>query len=159
MDLTQATGTPETITISGREYPVRLLNMREWASVQSFLKKEQPSPVTRACVAIDQARAAGTPLSRQTQDAMLDHAQVAALNWPPRLGSDAWFDALARIDDGDARLLHEVLSKTDAAFTIERARELAPAVTSAEWGELIRVALFGTHPRPKGEASRGQDPP
>jgi hypothetical protein len=133
--------------------------MKEWASLSSFIKKNLPSPVTRAAIAVEQAKADGTPLSQATQDAMFDHAQAAAINWPPRLGSDAWFDALARIDGGDAQLLHEVLSKTDPGFTLEKARETAPRVTSAEWGELVRVALHGTHPRPKDEAKPEQAPP
>jgi hypothetical protein len=153
MDLAQATGTPEEISLGGVPRPVRLLTMREWANISALIKKHCPSPVTRAYMAIQQAKNEGMPIDPLIEERMLDRAERQALAWPPRLGSEAWFDALNGIDGGDARLLHEVLSKTDLGFTPEAADALAPKVTPDEWADLFRVALYGTHPRPKGEAA------
>lgn len=153
MDLAQATSAPEEITLGGNPFRVRLLTMREWGSVSAFIKKECPSPVTRAFIGIQQAKDEGSPLDAEVEERILDRAERAAINWPPRLGSEAWFDALTSIDGGDAKLLFEVVSKTDLALTLEAAAALAEKVTREEWADLIRVALYGTHPRPKDEAA------
>lgn len=158
MDLVQVSGTPEDVELGGGTFSVRLLTMREWASVSAFIKKHIPSPVTNALLAIQQAKNAGEPIGQAAQDELLDHAQRSALKWPPRLGTEAWFDAIGSIDGGDARLLYEVLSKTHLDFTEEKAKALAPKITGEEWGELIRVALFGTHPRPKGGGAETPPP-
>jgi hypothetical protein len=156
MDLAQATGMPETVILGGEEYSVRLLSHREWGAVQAFLKRELPSPVTRVGVAIDEARAAGTPLSKAAVDQLYERAEAAATRWPPQHGSQAWINALSGIDGGDAEVLFEVLSKTDPAFTVEQAEALAPKVVTAEWDELFRVSLYGGPPRPKdGTAPSG----
>ncbi len=151
MDLAQATGAAETIDLGGEPYQVRLLTMREWGGVMAWLKRENPSPVTRAGIAIQQAKDDGVPMDSATEDKILDHAQRTALSWPPRLGSPAWFDALDRIEGAYGRLLLEVLSKTDPTFTLERGDALAQRVRSEEWPELVRVALWGTPPAPKAE--------
>jgi hypothetical protein len=160
VDLAEATGNPEWITLGGDEYPVRLLRMEEWGAVTSWLKRENPSPVTRAALAISQAQQAGEPLTAEAEEKLLDHAQRAALSWPPKVGTPEWFDAIERVEGGMKKLLHEVLSRTDPAFTTERAEALAPRVSRPEWGELIRVSLFGGAPRPKDDGARsGPDPP
>jgi hypothetical protein len=156
MDLSQATGAVETVDLAGEEFPVRLLTLREWGAVTAWLKRANPSPVTRAVRAIDEAAADGAPLSATAREALLDHAQRAALSWPPRLGSTDWFDAFDRTDGGGARLIFEVLSKADPAFTTERAEALAGRFETRDYSELLRVALYGNPPRvPKGSAAQG----
>jgi hypothetical protein len=151
MDLVQATGIPETLTLGDIAYQVRLLTMREWAVVQSYLKSQLPSPVTRAYIAIQQAKNEGTPIDQATEDRMLDRAEQKALAWPPKLGSEAWFDALSAATGGDAKLLYEILSKCQLDFTLDKAEQLSPKLSSDDWANLIRVSLWGTHPRPKDE--------
>lgn len=151
MDLAQATGVPEAVTLGGKDYEVRLLNYREQGVLMAFVKREAPSPITRVGMAIQQAKEAGCPLDLALEDRMQTRAEAAATRWPPRFGSEAWFDALFAIDGGDAKLLHEVLSKTDPAFTTEKAAALAPRLSNAEWGDLVRVAFWGGPPRPKGD--------
>lgn len=158
MDLAESTGNPEWITLGGDEYPVRLLKLEEWGAVTSWLKRENPSPITRAAMAISQAQQMGEPLSAEAEEKLLDHAQRAALSWPPKLGTPEWFDAIERVEGGTAKLLYEVLHRTDAAFTAERAGPLAPRVSRPEWGELIRVSLFGGAPRPKDDGANGGPP-
>jgi hypothetical protein len=156
MDLAQAVGAVEVVDLAGEEFPVRLLTLKEWGAVTAWLKRANPSPVTRAVRAIDEAAADGAPLSAPAREALLDHAQRAALSWPPRLGSSEWFDAIDRTDGGPAKLIFEVLSKADAAFTSERAEVLARRFEIRDYSELLRVALYGTPPRvPKGSAAQG----
>jgi hypothetical protein len=159
MDLAQAVNSPEEIELDGKEYRVRLLTMREWAVLSVFIKKNVPSPVTNALLAVQQARAAGEVVGQAAQDDLLDHAQRMALRWPPRLGTTAWFDAINSIEGGDARLLLEVLNKCDPSFDEAKAAALVPRLSDDEWGALIRVALYGTHPRPKDDGGTATTPP
>ncbi len=149
MDLAQATGVAETIDLAGEPRQVRLLTLKEWGAVSAWLKRASPSPVTRAMISIQQMRDAGEPMDQATRDEALDHAQRAALAWPPRIGSQEWFDAIERVDGGLARLLFEVVSRVDPTFTVEMAEALAPRVRSEEWTDLVRVCYHGVHPRPK----------
>jgi hypothetical protein len=153
MDLAVAAGVPEEVTLAGKPFRVRLLSMRERGVLQAFLKQHLQSPVTRAAVAIQQAKDAGTPLDRPIEDRIWERAEAAALTWPPRFGSTAWFDAVDNIEGGWERVLFEVLGKTDPGFTQEEADGLAPSVTMDEWADLIRVAFWGTPPAPKNGAS------
>jgi hypothetical protein len=154
MDLAVAAGVPEEVTLAGKTYRVRLLTMREKGVLQAFLKSKLQSPVTRAAIAIQQAKDAGTPLDRPIEDRIWERAEVAALTWPPRFGSAAWFDAVDGIEGGWEQVLFEVLSKVDLDFTLDKANELAPSVTMDEWADLVRVAFWGTPPAPKnGEAA------
>jgi hypothetical protein len=133
MDLVQATGGGEELLLGGQTFNIRLLTLREWSEVQKFLKKELPSPVTRAAIAIQQAKVAGTPLDSSTVDALYDRAEKAALTWPPRIGTKEWFDALDTVEGGWERVLFEVVSKVNPAFTLPQADELAPKVKANGW--------------------------
>ena len=160
MDLSQATGAVETVDLAGEEHPVRLLTMKEWGALTAWLKRQNPSPVTRAGRAIDQAIADGEPLSAATRDIMLDHAQRAALTWPPRLGSTEWFDAFDRAEGGHEHLVFEVLSKADPSITRERVDALVKRFDVRDFNELLRVALYGMPPRvPKAAAGPTSQPP
>jgi hypothetical protein len=152
MDLAVAAGVPEEVTLGGKTYRVRLLSMRERGVIQAFLKQHLQSPNTRAAIAIQQAKDAGTPLDRPIEDRIWERAEVAATTWPPRFGSTAWFDAVDNIEWGWERVLFEVVSKVDPGFTQEEADKLAPSVTMDEWADLIRVAFWGTPPAPKKAA-------
>jgi hypothetical protein len=158
MDLATAAGVPEPITLGGREFSARLLTMRERATLQAFLKSRLQSPVTRTAIAIQEARNAGTPIDRDLEDRMQDRAEAAALKWPPRFGSSAWFEAMDGTEGGYEQVLYEVLSKTDPGFTLAQAEALATDVTLDEWGELFRVAFWGTPPAPKGGGANGTPP-
>ena len=154
MDLAQATGAVETIDLAGEEHPVRLLTLKEWGVVTAWLKRQNPSPVTRAGRAIDQALAEGEPLSAAIRDQLLDHAQRAALNWPPRLGSTDWFDAFDRSEGGQSFVVHQILSKTAPTFTADQADVLVKRFDVSDFNELLRVALYGNPPRaPKAAAA------
>jgi hypothetical protein len=158
MDLAQATSAPEEITLGGQTFNIRLLTLREWGLVQSWLKRELPSPVTRAAIAIQQSKASGSPLDATTIDALYDRAEKAALTWPPQIGTKEWFDGLDTVEGGWERVLFEVVSKVNPTFTLAQADELAPKVKANEWADLIRVSLWGTHPAPKGEGATPEPP-
>jgi hypothetical protein len=149
MDLAVAAGVPEEVTLGGKTYQARLLTMRERGVLQAFLKSKHQSPVTRVGTAIDEAVAAGRPLSKAAVDQLYERAEAAALTWPPRFGSTAWFDAVDGTEGGWERVLFEVVSKVDPGFTQEEADKLAPSVAMDEWADLIRVAFWGTPPAPK----------
>jgi hypothetical protein len=152
MDLAVAAGVPEEVTLGGKTYRARLLTMRERGVIQEFIKLKHQSPVTRVGIAIDEAAAGGTPLTKAAKDELYERAEVAATTWPPRFGSTAWFAALDGIEGGWERVIFEVVSKVDPGFTLERADELAPSVTQDELFDLIRVAFWGTPPAPKKDA-------
>lgn len=157
MDLSVVVGAAEEIDLAGAEYSVRLLTLREWGEISAWLKRRSPSPVTRAGRAIDQAAADGEPLSIETREILLDHAQRAALSWPPRLGSTDWFESIDRADGGQAYLLHQVLSKADKTFTIERATALAKLFSTDDWNELLRVSFYGQPPRPAPKVAAAEE--
>lgn len=144
MDLAQATGAVETIDLAGEEFRVRLLTLKEWGELTAWLKRRNPSPLTRAARAIDQAAELGEPLSAAAREQLLEHAQRAALSWPPRIGSQEWLDALDRTDGGHAEFIYLALSKTDPAFTRDHAEALAGRFVGRDFNELLRVSFYGT---------------
>ena len=155
MDLAQATGATEFIDLAGEEHAVRLLTLREWGSITAWLKRANPSPVTRAARAIEQADELGEPLSIATRETLLDHAQRSALNWPPRLGSTEWFEAFDRTAGGQSYLLHQVLVLTEPRFDVGSAEVLAKRMDVDSWNELLRMALLrDTPPRPESRGGR-----
>ncbi len=147
MDLAQATGAVETIDLAGEEHACRLLTMKEWGQITAWLKRCNPSPLTRAAQAIEQARESGEPLSAETKNELLEHAQIAALAWPPRLGSTAWFESFDAVDGGPAQMVWQILAKADPAFTLDHAEALVRRFTTADFNEMLRVALYGNPPR------------
>jgi hypothetical protein len=149
MDLAQATGAAEAIDLAGEPHAVRLLTMREWGELTAWLKRAQPSPLTRAAIAIQEAEDLGQPLSAANQDALLDHAARASLAWPPRLGSKEWLDAFDASEGGQAQFVFHVLRHADPSITLDRVERLVPRMRSGDFAELLRVALYGTHPAPK----------
>lgn len=158
MDLATAAGLPEDVALGGEPHRVRLLTMRERGVIQGYLKKHLQNPVARAAIAIQEAKDAGHPLDVAVENRLWDRAEAAALSWPPRFGSQAWFNAIDGIEGGWERVLYEVLSKADLAFTMDDAEALAPAVSLDEWGDLIRVAFWGQPPAPKGGGAPNQTP-
>jgi hypothetical protein len=153
MDLATTAGIPEEIILASKTFHARLLTYRERGVLQGFLKSKFQSPVTRVGIAVDEARVVGTPLSKAAVDQLYERAEAAALSWPPRFGSTAWFEVIEKIEGGYEQLLYEVLSKTDPGFTLEKANELAPGITLDEWHDLIRVAFWGTPPAQKKDTT------
>jgi hypothetical protein len=153
MDLSITVGAVEEIDLAGEPVAVRPLNFAEWGRLTAWLKRQHPSPLTRAALAVAEASAAGTPLPAEAEERLYDHAQKAALSWPPRLGSVAWFDAIESVEAGPAHLLGEVLTLADPAFDRGRVAGLVRRMRSADWAELFRVALWGAPPRPKAPAA------
>lgn len=158
MDLAIAANIPEEVTLGGKPYRVRLLTIRERGQLQAYLKTKLQSPITRTAIAIQQAREAGTQLDKDIENRMHDRAEAAAMAWPPRFGSQAWFEAIDGIEGGWEQVLYEVVSKTEPSFALEDAEKLAPRIKGEEWFELGRVAFWGTPPAPKGGGADGASP-
>jgi hypothetical protein len=156
MDLTQATGVPEPVELAGQDYPVRLLTMREWAALSAWLKKESPSPVTRAAQAIKQARLAGEPFDIATEKALLDHAQQAALNWPPRIGSSEWFEAISVSTGAMCGSCTRCSQRPTSGSPWKKPRR-SPRGSTARNGRTSCGCRSTGHTRPKTDAGAGSD--
>lgn len=161
MDLLQATGAAETLTLDGEPFPVRPLKLKEWAELQAFLVKSYPSPLARAAKAIQDRKAAGEEITVDTEEMLLDHAQREELNWPPRVGSKGWWFAIDHADGGTVELIRVALSKTIPGFDRVKAEALYSRLSPLELGQLVRFALFGERPaaieRPKEEPANAGD--
>lgn len=147
MDLAVATSQPEEIILEcGEPILVRPLKMKEWGALQAWFKRTCPSPVTRALFALQQMKDSGESVSLDAEETLLDHAQRQALNWPPRVGSAPWYDAILKADGAVAQFLETVLTKADPEVTRERCEGLAGLLTTDDMGAIIRVAMYGENP-------------
>jgi hypothetical protein len=149
MDLAQATNAPEVIDFAGRRFPVRQLRLVEWGELQSFLKRALPDPVARTLKSLAALQAEGAAIDPALRDAALAQAQIAARDWPPRVGSRRWLAALDDAEGGHAEFVRVALTYGGTPTTPAEAEDLAEAATDEEFGELVRVAYLGEPPRPK----------
>lgn len=159
MDLVQATNTPELLPLGGKEYPVRALKFKEWATLQAWLLKHVPGPIARVAAAIQQLRDSGQPVDLLTEEVMLDHAHREAMSWPPRVGSSKWIAAIDAADGGLAEVLFAALSATVPGFTREQAQALAEAGATAEIRDVVDMATYGIRPAKKADAGPLPTPP
>lgn len=155
MDIAQATNTPEVLDLAGERFPVRPLTFAEWGQLQAFIKRHAEGPVARVARELRDARAAGEPYDEETANQLLSHAHREAVNWPPRVGSWQWFEALDRCEGGATEIVLLVLSRTVPDLTRERAAAIAEKATRDEFGDFIYFALYGERvaPAPKSEAA------
>jgi hypothetical protein len=149
VDSAQAFNAPEEVTLGGETFLLSQLKMKEWAAVQGWLKSRCPSPLVRAARAIEEAEAAGTPLSRRVQDTMLGQAQEAVLRWPPKPGSWHWFNLLDGTEGGMAKFLQTIVARHRPGFTEAEAEALLSRAADVELADAVRVSTFGDPPAPK----------
>lgn len=158
MDLAITTSQSEELVLEcGESILVRPLKQKEWGQLQAWFKRTCPSPVTRALFALQQMKDSGESVSLEAEESLLDHAQRQALNWPPRVGSAPWFDAIVKAEGAVAQFLETVLSKADPEITRERCEALAPILSMSDLSSILRVALYGENPaapKAEGPASR-----
>jgi hypothetical protein len=152
MDLSQLTTGFQPVTLAGRPFSVRLLTLREWGDLQGWLKAAVPSPIAEAARALQSVKDAGDKLDHEVRQAILDHAQEAARNWPPRVGSIPWIQALSETDGGTARFIQCALEAAGQTCHFDDAVELDKGATVDEVADLIRVCLHGGPPLPKAMA-------
>lgn len=148
MDLAQAFGAPEPVTIAGREFAVRQLRLAEWASFMAWLKTAVPSPVTQVLRAVQEAKDLGIPLDPAVRDAAFGHAQEEARRWPPSFGGRAWLDAVDSVPGGAAKFLKHVLGTAGTELTDDTAQRLVDAASPGEISDLVRACYFGDPPSP-----------
>lgn len=149
MDSTQATRCPVALTLAGKEYPIRQLSHSEWAPLQAWLKKSVPSPVAEAVRAIRELEAAGERPSDSERSAIMANAHEQARLWPPRVGSQHWFDALNAIHDAPGHVIQAVLASGGTSVPLDEADRIFTAATLAEVGAMWAQALHGDAPSPK----------
>src|SRR5689334_18911928 len=102
--------------------------MAQWGAVQAWIKDNVPSPLS-----LVNSEDLGA-LSAADKRVLMREALDAQRNWPPRVGSRAWFDALdhpprPRADGrpaprGSAVLLWTILRVNRPDLTAERAAEI-----------------------------------
>jgi hypothetical protein len=149
LDSTQATRCPVALTLAGKEYPIRQLSHGEWAPLQAWLKKSVPSPVAEAVRAIRELEAAGERPTDSERSAIMANAHERARLWPPRVGSQHWFDALNEIDGAPAQTIRAILGAGGTALTVDEADAIFVAATFEEVGAMWAQALHGDAPGPK----------
>ncbi len=133
MDLATLTNAPRDFTLGGEVFQVSALRLKDWGLIQAWIKDRVPGPVALL------SSADMTRLSPGHQRQLLEAALREQRDWPPRVGSSAWFDILDH-DGGPAKFLEVVLSRHQP-FTAERAAELADRLTTADVVPLILAAL------------------
>jgi uncharacterized protein (DUF1800 family) len=149
MDSTQATRCPVALTLAGKDYPIRQLSHSEWAPLQAWLKKSVPSPVAEAVRAIRELESADSRPSDPERSAIMANAHEQARLWPPRVGSQHWFDALNAIDGAPAMTIRAILAAGGTAVTDDEADAIFAEASVEEVGAMWAQALHGDAPSPK----------
>lgn len=152
MNFIQATNTPIKIELGGERYSVRFLNFRELAPVSAWIEEHVPSPLANATQTIQKLRSAGKSPDSTMEELLLDHAMNQMLSWPPKVGTEPWFDALDGTDGGLAELVYTILSKTVVGFDRDKARTLSDKMSREEVLELAYLGVYGIR-RKKDEAA------
>ena len=152
MDLAQLTNTPREVAVAGKPYKVSALKLKEWGNVQAWIKDNVPSPLG----SLKSADLDG--LSSADKRTLLDVAVRQQRDWPPRVGSAAWFEALDH-DGGHAMFLLAILGKHQPDFSESDAEALAERLTNAEILPLVLLGLGIEDDRPKNSsAPQGAQP-
>lgn len=134
MDHATFVNAPKTIELGGREYRVSALTLKEWGPVQSWIKQHAVSPV-RLLSSGDMAG-----LNAADRKAMMETALHAQRNWPPRIGSIEWFQALDH-PGGHAEFLFVALSKHQPDFTREEAAGLDERISVGDATPVVMACL------------------
>jgi hypothetical protein len=153
LDLATITEGVHQVTLGETSYEVRLLKLREWGRLQSWLKQAVPSPLAEAARALNALKAAGETIAPDVRQAILDHAQEAARLWPPRVGSIAWIKALNETEGGTARFLAEALRAAGHQVDDDKVDELEAKADVGQIADMIRVCLHGESPIPKSKTA------
>ncbi len=155
-NLDQLTNATEPVTLAGRTFPVRQLQLREWGELQAWLKSVCPSPVAVATQALAELRVKGVPIPQDVQESVFRQAQEETRRWPPRVGTLAWLRAVEDIEGGRARFVQAALKAGGTEIDVDEAWTIEDVATLDELGDLMRVCLNGEHPVPK---AAGEIPP
>ena len=92
-DLPAIAGCPRKVVLQcGESVEIAPLKVREWASLQQWIRNNVPSPLA---VAVENMES--SPLSKEDRQAVLSAAAMQP--WPPRAGSRGWLDAIDRAED------------------------------------------------------------
>ena len=148
MTLDQVFASKRTIEIGDRRYQVSPVKMREWGQFTAWLKDHGRSPIG-ALRTDELAR-----LDDETRSEVVREAVAATKLWPPAILSQDWHYVVSDTTDGDATLVHTILSR-DNPITIDQCRDLVETLTSRDWLTLICVAR-GVDPPPKLISPPGQ---
>jgi hypothetical protein len=151
VDLATAANVPRHVPFVGSTWKVSALKLRQWATLQRWIKDEVPDPVTVALDEIARAETRGVVVSPADRQYLLAEARKEARLWPPGIGSPRWFEILDT-EDGKARFVHAVLSVHQPDLTLEMARDMIDRASGAEVAPLI-AAAFGVDRPPDPKAA------
>jgi hypothetical protein len=127
--------------LGGLPYKIAKLTMADWASLTAYIKDHTQDPIARVLEQLARATAAGIVSSPDDRQFLLREARKDARNWPPRLTSPDWWDALSEAKGGDAEFLWLVFSKHQPTITREQIVTLADLLSQEDSYRLMSLAL------------------
>ncbi len=151
MDIATLTNAPREVTLDGATYKVSALKLRDWGRLQAYLKDHGPSPIAR----IRSEDLAG--LNEADRRAFLREAFLESKNWPPRVGSVAWMEAIDDTPGGNVEFLTVVLSG-ERPLPRAEAEALAEKLDGPDYVRLLMLAFGQEPPDPKGGTRPGPGP-
>lgn len=155
--LDQLTNACQPVTLAGRSFPVRQLQLREWGEFQAWLKSACPSPMAVAIKAFKELRDQDIPIPKDLQDSIFRQAQEETRRWPPRVGTQEWLRSIDGIEGGGVHFIQIALRAGGTDVSEEEAYRIEKDASGDELGDLMRVCLKGEYELPK--ASGETNPP
>ena len=141
---------PREAALGGKAYRVSALKEREWGAVQAWIKDHVPGPLAL----VDDAALDG--LSAAHRQEMIRVAMQEARNWPPRILSEAWWDAIDH-PGGRELFLRTVLLKHQDVPDAEILALAEDGFVRSEFLGLVFILLGVEDPRPKAGGGEDED--
>ncbi len=150
MDLAVLVNAPREITLAGKTFLVSALTLSDWGTLSAFLKDHSTDPVVAALDQLSKAKASGVVVADEDRKALFESARRDARSWPPRVGSQEWFDLMLWTEGASEKFLACVLRKHQTVTDAELAR--VNSETTPEESRLLIHRALGLEPSPKADA-------
>ena len=145
-DFARATGAPISLVLAGKEYLVYKLRPRDLGELEAWMKSVTPDPRLEVARLLKD-------VPEEVGKHMWDSACAEARdNWPPRFDTMEG-QRLLSTAEGEARIVHQILKRGLAGFTLEAARDLAEQLSAEDIAALMRAAGPGEPGDPKSQAA------
>jgi hypothetical protein len=145
-DYARFTSQPRPIVLDGVQYPVPRLRPSLVGELGAWLKEAVPNPR-------DEARRHMAGLPDDVAKHVWTLAVEEARHWPPTLFSERGTELLLTTFEGQVRLVHALLRRGVAGFTLDAARDLADRLDQEDFERLFEAALPGEVGDPKAPAA------
>ncbi|MDR3632624.1 MAG: hypothetical protein P4L84_02240 [Isosphaeraceae bacterium] len=126
-DYARACGVPREVVIGGRAFFVGKLSPRDIGTLQAWFKSVLVDPRVQARERLRADPDMDDALARQ----IWTESAVAALDWPPDLGSEIGVTLLSSVE-GQARLLHTAACRAEPSLTLDLCRAAAGVMTAED---------------------------